>query len=210
MHDPYQDTINSIYNTNAESFKKTSENLVYRNDFLEKFQEQLSGKKVLDVGCGFGRDVERLRNNGFQAYGIDTSEQLISIANPEVQKYLKLWDALTLNTYFEQKNFDWVLALASIVHMEKEYGLVVLGNIYQLLKKEGILFISLKLREEGAPEIVNRESPSTPWVTKKYLYYTLEEITGILKTLGFSIIETEVSKSDIDIVDSWIHILAKK
>lgn len=210
MHDPYQDTINTIYNSNAENFKKTSENLVYRNDFLEKFQKQVSGKKILDVGCGFGRDVERLRKNGFEAFGIDASTELIHLASPEIKEYLQLWDALELNTYFTEKSFDGVLALASIVHMEKEYAMIVLGNIYKILKKEGILFISLKLREEGAPEIVNRESPSTPWVTKKYVYYTLEEITGILKTLGFSIIETEVSKSDIDIVDSWIHILAKK
>ena len=41
----------------------------------------LEGKKVLDIGCGFGFTVADLREMGADAYGIDFSEYAVSVAN---------------------------------------------------------------------------------------------------------------------------------
>lgn len=43
----------------------------YTQKELEEILSAIQGKTVLDVGCGSGRLVETLRQNGFEAYGVD-------------------------------------------------------------------------------------------------------------------------------------------
>ena len=65
---------------NIAGFTGTGE--YYRDRALALFLDyDLFGKKVLDIGCGFGFLVEDLRSWGVDAYGIDFSEYAVSVAN---------------------------------------------------------------------------------------------------------------------------------
>lgn len=210
MKDPYQKTINTLYNNSAQSFFEATSNIVYENGFLEKFQKLSPGKKVLDIWCGFWRDVKRLRENNFDALGIDASEKLVELADHDIRPYIQVWDMLEMNTLYRENIFDGILALASLVHLEKQYASIVFSHIHNLLKHNGVLFLSLKLLEDNMPEVRIKSSPSTEGVEKKYVYYSSEEIKELLKKLWFDIIEIDISYSSIDSVDRRIQILCKK
>ena len=74
------------YDEFAEDYMKI------QNDFYTKFSDDsrktfyalldfpLKGKKVLDVGCGFGKDLSFFEKEGAIVYGIDTSEKMIELA----------------------------------------------------------------------------------------------------------------------------------
>lgn len=47
---------------------------LFARDIIIKYSH---GKKVLDVGCGLGREIEYLRMNGLEADGVDASQQMV-------------------------------------------------------------------------------------------------------------------------------------
>ncbi len=48
---------------------------VFIHAILQKYE---TGKKVLDVGSGLGREVAFLREKGYDAVGIDASEDMVA------------------------------------------------------------------------------------------------------------------------------------
>lgn len=50
------------------------------------FNNLTPGQKVLDLGCGAGRHAMFLAENGFEAYGIDISENAILEAKKRAQE----------------------------------------------------------------------------------------------------------------------------
>ena len=39
-----------------------------------------SGSRILDIGCGSGRDLAQLHKQGFQPYGVDGTEEFVQLA----------------------------------------------------------------------------------------------------------------------------------
>ena len=69
------------YNSNPAIYvEKFSKNFkLYANKDAEKFASALSGKKILDVGCGPGIELEFFREKGLDALGIDLSDSMLKI-----------------------------------------------------------------------------------------------------------------------------------
>lgn len=57
--------------------EQTAEEVAYIASFLEP------SDVVLDVGCGYGRVSKELLSQGFEVYGCDVSEEMISLADDE-------------------------------------------------------------------------------------------------------------------------------
>ncbi len=89
MSDSTQD-IKKYYDSHAKQYKDSMQDFRFQGDIFEFFLSQLSGKEVLDVGCGFGRDVGKMRKLGYTAYGIDISEKMIGEADEDIREFLRL------------------------------------------------------------------------------------------------------------------------
>lgn len=72
-----------------------------------RFQNQT----VLEVGCAKGFVVEDLRALGIQAFGLDVSAYAIGEADPSVQPYLTVGDALTVLSSYSRNQFDWLFSM---------------------------------------------------------------------------------------------------
>jgi ubiquinone/menaquinone biosynthesis C-methylase UbiE len=110
---------------------------------LEEFKKYVSKEmNILDVGCGYGRTLNELYNNGFKNLtGIDFSQGMIS-------RGLKLHPHLKLlknkgKIPFSDNKFDAVLligVLTSNISTEEQENLIF--EISRVLKDQGILYIS--------------------------------------------------------------------
>jgi len=208
MKDTHQDSTTQIYNSNAEIYKSKTENFQYVNDSMEYFLDSLQGKKILDAGCAFGREVLRLRKKWYEAYGIDISSGLLELADESITAYLTEWDIVSLDTFFKHQSFHGIICNAAIVHMDKECGKEVIRHIYNLLQPGWYFFFSLKLKKPEQKEMELNESISIPWVVKKYVYYTQQEIESFLETIGFTL--EKKYRVDQSEKDTWYTIICNK
>ena len=63
---------------------------------LNKFISLLSGKRILDAGCGTGRDVEYFLDEEMDAIGIDMAKGMLEEARKRSNKEFALGDAENL------------------------------------------------------------------------------------------------------------------
>lgn len=125
------------YKKGAHWERGPSRNMVEFAKYLKK------GDKVLDLGCGSGRDSIFLANQRFEVWGIDISKEAIRKAKEKFQsENLHFLVAEAENLPFTDEFFDviysgWVL---QSIPLKKAYS-----EILRVLKKEGIAFLAFLL-----------------------------------------------------------------
>ena len=104
------------------------------------FIENLTGKKILDIGCGPGRDAKFFFENGFEVVGIDLTSNFIKIASKLVPnaKFIKM-DMRKLE--FPENYFDGVWVCASFLHIPKEEAKSTLLEFRKVLKTGGLMYV---------------------------------------------------------------------
>ncbi|MFZ4461565.1 MAG: class I SAM-dependent methyltransferase [Patescibacteria group bacterium] len=59
-----------------------SENITETDEYLpyyEQFLKVIPGRRIVDLGCGSGRDVRYFREAGYDAIGVDISSGLVDL-----------------------------------------------------------------------------------------------------------------------------------
>ncbi len=129
---------NSFHKVYTENF---SQDEVSNNLFHKTIDFNLSGKKVLDIGCGDGIDLALLGNRGAQVFGIDPSIEFIKKAqvnNPSGVFKEGVGEAIPC----EDRMFDVVIskwAMQTSTNVPK-----ILSEMARVTKKNGMLVILSK------------------------------------------------------------------
>jgi ubiquinone/menaquinone biosynthesis C-methylase UbiE len=113
----------------------TNNILYFYNYHLVKLKKK---SKILDNGCGGGRNFKFLTNLGFDVYGTDTSKFIINKNKKKFKKYKSkffLGDIRALN--FEENYFDVIVSEASLYYQN-------VNKFYKLLKKDGLIRVHTK------------------------------------------------------------------
>ncbi len=198
----FKDTI-SVYDENAQTYHDNTKDRDFSQvwNSFEKGLKTTGGKKILDLGCGPGRDAKHFTEQGYEVTGIDASEGQIKIAREycPAANFVK-GDMRKLP--FPDNSFDGVFSCASILHMEKSQLPLVLNEIKRVLKDNGVVFIKTK---EADKEPTLKPSRSIPEKNIFWVYYTEQELRNILEDHGFEIIDFFKQH----IVVHWINFLCK-
>jgi ubiquinone/menaquinone biosynthesis C-methylase UbiE len=111
---------------------------------LVKFEKHVESEmNILDVGCGYGRILNELHNNGFKNLtGVDFSERMIE-RGLKVYPHLKLIKNNGEELPFPSGQFDAVTligVLTSNITTKEQENLI--REISRVLKSKGVLYIS--------------------------------------------------------------------
>lgn len=136
-------TIN-FYEKNAEAYAALTVTADMSRAY-EKFLAYLPlGAKVLDAGCGSGRDSLFFMRQGYRVTMLDASAAMCRCAEKLTgQKALHKTFA---EIYFE-KQFDGIWANASLLHVPEQELEKVLKILHRALKDDGVLYASWKYGE---------------------------------------------------------------
>ncbi len=137
--------INSQYNKIGKDYISGQKEFFSKKEdeairFIKKSLPDLKNKKVLDIGCGNGKDILLLESlNTSEVYGIDTSEFMITEAKKTVSRPNNLFIGNIEETSFEDSFFDVVIGRFSF-HYLKNYDKAY-QELSRILKKNGLLIL---------------------------------------------------------------------
>jgi SAM-dependent methyltransferase len=133
-----------FYNKYAEEFYNATVS-ADMSETCNKFLKYVApGGKILDAGCGSGRDSLYFIKHGYKVVSIDASEEMVRLSS-------KLTGQQTLLMKFEdidfKDEFDGIWACASLLHVPKMEIKGVMTRLAQALKENGIFYGSFKYGE---------------------------------------------------------------
>jgi trans-aconitate methyltransferase len=118
---------------------------------------QLAGNpenaRVVEIGCGDGRDAKEIVKRVGWYQGFDPSVGFLALAKDTVPRGdFVLADA---QSYEFPADVDVVFAFASLLHVSKSELPAILGKVHAALRQGGILFVSLKEKDEYTEAMVS-------------------------------------------------------
>ncbi|MGE4454868.1 MAG: class I SAM-dependent methyltransferase [Sphaerochaeta sp.] len=104
-----------------------------------------SGGRILDAGCGSGRDARYFLSKGYSVEAFDLSESMVQAA-------CELTGLPVRNLSFQdmdyEDTFDGIWACASLLHVPMDELPLVFERMAVALKEQGVLYCSFKLQPE--------------------------------------------------------------
>ncbi|MEO8796996.1 MAG: class I SAM-dependent methyltransferase [Polyangiaceae bacterium] len=130
------------YNASAKSFwEGTRDHDVSQNiQALLAAMKQPPPFKLLDFGCGPGRDLATFRALGHEATGLDGCSAFVEMAR--AHSGCDVWHQNFLNLTLPPAHFDGVFANASLFHVPQQELASVLRSLHGTLAAGGVLFSS--------------------------------------------------------------------
>ena len=194
----YQKTIN-WYEENAKKYAKNS-NKYSSIDFTQLIEFSklfLSKGKILDAGCGSGRDTRLFDQIGFDVIGIDISKNLLDYAKKTFPN-LNFQFGDILNIPFDDNHFDGVWAHASVVHFDQDSQVKkALSEFHRVLKPNGLLHLLVRAQKDNIKTSVSVDSISEH--ERYYVNFSKEEIKNIIIDTEFKIEnQLQYNESDLD------------
>jgi 2-polyprenyl-3-methyl-5-hydroxy-6-metoxy-1,4-benzoquinol methylase len=148
-HDP--DTL-AFYD--REAAKYASRAKPERNKRLEAFMASLAkGAKILELGCGGGRDSEAMIRAGFDVTPTDGSVGLAREAEKRLGRPVRI---LRFEDLDDQGVYDAVWANACLLHVPEDRLGDVLAKIHKAMRRGGRFYASFKKGDGGDRDELGR------------------------------------------------------
>jgi len=195
-------TVN-YYSKNAHLVAERYESIV--NGLAESFNTAFPAhSKLLDIGCGSGRDLALLTSSGHDCYGIDATPEFVMLSqriHPELRGRVTQAALPDFEPPFGG-SFDGILCSAVLMHIPEHQLVLSARAIEQCLKKHGRLLYSVpsKRLDVGTE---NRDANGRLFIPDQS-----DRLQTIFESLGFQLI-SKWENSDSLGRDSvaWISVL---
>ncbi len=139
--------------------------------------------RILDVGCGTGKDLRSLRERGWDAYGVEFSPVAVEYAKRKYGLNVTLGDLASAR--YESKFFDVVFFNHSLEHMYDP--LEILREAHRILKPKGLLVIHIP--NAGSFEARLFRQWWVQWDVPRHLYhFTKRTMVKLLDMSGFKLL----------------------
>ncbi len=162
------------YNQHADSFwNGTKDHDVSQN--RDALLQHIGGKpsRILDFGCGPGRDLKVFGDLGHEAIGLEGAERFVQLARDYTG--CEVWHQDFLHLQLPREYFDGIFANAALFHVPSQELPRILKELWATLKPSGVLFSS-------NPRGDNEEG----WSGERYgVYYNLELWRELVTAAGF-------------------------
>lgn len=169
------------------------------SSFLEPLSKFLKlSDKILDVGCGSGRDLLWLKEHGFCVMGFERSEGLAALARKHAGCDVIEGDFEVYN--FSTQMFDAILLSGSLVHIPHARLYAVFGKIVSGLEAGGKVLISLKKGRGSSMDETGRTF---------YLWQD-KDLRDIFFKYTFRVLDFHQGVSKVNKKDTWLSYVLSK
>lgn len=160
------------YQDNARTFFDGTVN-VDMSSLYETFTRHLApGARVLDAGCGSGRDAKAFLEMGYQVEAFDASSAMVELAREHTGLPVQL---MTFADVDWKEEFDGIWCCASLLHVPAVELPGVMRKLADALKPGGVWYVSFKYGD-GEREVDGRRFTD---MDEEELRALLQDISGI-------------------------------
>lgn len=188
------------YNKNSEEYFNSTLNVDMTNTYKEFLKLVPEGGKILDLGCGSGRDSMNFMKLGYEVTAVDGSKELAKRASVLLRK------EVIVSTFEElelKEKFHGIWACASLLHIKREDLKTVLNNLYNNLEDNGVFYMSFKYGEKEYVDDKNRY----------FNCFTDESIISFInENTKFNILDLYITEDKLGRVNEvkWVNLICNK
>ena len=203
----YNESVSEFVNAHISAEREdTIRGIVSR---MEKSLGGLTGKNILDAGCGLGDYAVGFCGRGASVMGIDISPEMIRNARNRNKKIdFRVMDMSDIPDEWED-SFDGIVCITAFQHIPIEVAVSLMGKFHRILRPGGVLRIDIQTgREQGFdPDLRYIESYRNRTDAVEKLH--LEQIG--FKPVGFAEWKLEKGKNsfrrytEFEFVELWIQ-----
>lgn len=186
------------YNKHAEEFTASTFEVDMESLYQPFLAELPEGARILDVGCGSGRDTLAFKKKGYQVDAIDYSEELVKKASRLTGIPIKLKSFYEVDDY---EAYDGIWACASLLHCERNCLAEVIGKLLSALKPHGVIYMSFKHGD------LDREKDGRHFTDLNE--HQAEELLNQFKSISLVQRWITIDKR-LDRTEEWLNIILKK
>ena len=129
------------YSKKAEMFANDTQNVEF-TELQDKFLEYLKpNAKILDLGCGSGRDSKYFIDKGYSIVALDGCKELCEITARYIRQNVI---HSTFEDFETKEKFDGIWACASLLHLQIEKLPFIIEKYANILNKNGCFYLSFK------------------------------------------------------------------
>lgn len=175
-------------------------------EYGRKFVEYLPARaRVLDIGCGAGRDMEWLEAQRLDVTGLDLSPGMLRQARSRVRGQLIEGDMLRLG--LPESHFHGVWCNAALLHLQKTDVPLALCEIRNVLVPRGVAALRV---QKGAGEGWEQGAYGHD-VDRFFARYSTDEFSRMLANAGFDVLSLDEHKPETPRPDrqGWLAFLAR-
>ena len=166
-----RDSCAAYYDANAEEYSAATLQIdmdAIRSRFLGNVPP---GARILDAGCGSGRDTLAFLRSGYSVTAFDASAKMAEYASRYTGQKCAV---LRFQDMTFEREFDAVWSCAALLHVPKSEMSSVLGRMVSALKPGGVAYFSFI---EGNDERTSADG-------RFYNSYTTESLRALLHDVG--------------------------
>ena len=188
------------YNKNSEEYFNSTLNVDMTNTYKAFLKLVPKGGKILDLGCGSGRDSMNFMKLGYEVIAVDGAKELAKRAS------VLLGKEVIVSTFEElelKEKFHGIWACASLLHIKREDLKTVLNNLYNNLDDNGVFYMSFKYGEKEYVDDKNRY----------FNCFTDESIISFInENTKFNILGLYITEDKLGRVNEvkWVNLICNK
>lgn len=192
------DSTRQFYETQAAAYAQSTLNAQMTAVYDRFLARVPAGARILDAGCGSGRDLAAFKARGYLPTGIDASAALVQLAAQHSNA--PCWQ-MDLTQLAFQGCFEAVWACASLLHLPRHKLLPVLKRLHAALTQGGTLYVSLKA---GVGAVTGADG-------RYFVLYGRDELVQTLQGAGFAVCEVWDSSSVLPgQAAAWLNVIARQ
>jgi SAM-dependent methyltransferase len=186
------------YDRVAREYDETVPDAGELASLMEPFESGLPREcRLLDLGCGPGRDAAWFAARGHDVVGADLSDGQLRVARERAPS-LRFVQADMRSLPFAAATFDGCWSLASLLHVPRADVPGTLAEIRRVLRPGAPLFASVK-HGDGS-ETTYRYGTETG---RHFVHWRPDAFRERFEAAGFDVREVQVDESD------WLRVLAR-
>ncbi len=195
----FDESTRDFYDKNAESYALQTAQADLSQLYARFLPLIPRAGRILDVGCGGGRELRHFKRLGYDCIGIDPASHLVRIARTYADCEVLVGTAQEIAFTSE---FDGVWACASLLHLGRRELALAIDRIQAALRPNGALFLSI---QEGAGEFVSDDG-------RFYARYLSQELVEIINASGLTTLDVWSTQDTLPGRESmlWLNLLARK